>query len=105
MDSVAPEDVADALELIAKSLITLKLALLGYSAIKGIAGIFSTIRSFLAIFGIGGSAATTAATMDTVATAATGLSTALTHLRTGSRGTALHRSQTTQSPCRENWQR
>lgn len=80
MDSVTPEDVADALELIAKSLITLKLALLGYSAIKGIAGIFSTIKSFLAIFGIGGSAATTAATMDTVATAATGLSTALTGL-------------------------
>lgn len=80
MDSVTPEDVADALELIAKSLITLKLALLGYSAIKGIADIFSTIKSFLAIFGIGGSAATTAATMDTVATAATGLSTALSGL-------------------------
>ena len=72
--------MADALELIAKSLITLKLALLGYSAIKGITGIFSTIKSFLAIFGIGGSAATAAATMDTVATAATGLSTALTGL-------------------------
>ncbi len=80
MDSVTPEDVADALELIAKSLITLKLALLGYSAIKGITGIFATIKSFLAIFGIGGSAATAAATMDTVSTAATGLSTALTGL-------------------------
>lgn len=57
---------------------SLKLALLGYSAIKGIAGIFATIKSFLAIFGIGGSAATVAATMDTVSTAATGLSTALT---------------------------
>ncbi len=80
MDAVTPEDVADALELIAKSLITLKLALLGYSAIKGITGIFSTIKSFLAIFGIGGSAATAAATMDTVSTAATGLSTAMTGL-------------------------
>ncbi len=80
MDSVTPEDVADALELVAKSLITLKLALLGYSAIKGIVGIFSTINSFLAIFGIGGSAATAASTMDTVATAATGLSTALSGL-------------------------
>ncbi len=80
MDSVTPEDVADALELIAKSLITLKLALLGYSAVRGITGIFSTIKSFLAIFGIGGSAATAAATMDTVSTAATGLSTALTGL-------------------------
>lgn len=77
MDSVTPEDVADALELTAKSLIALKLALLGYSAIKGIAGVFSTIKSFLAIFGIGGSAASTAAGMDTVAAAAGGLSTAL----------------------------
>lgn len=80
MDSVKPEDVADALELLAKSLIALKLALLGYSAIKGIAGVFATIKSFLAIFGIGGSAATAAATMDTVSTAAAGLSTALTGL-------------------------
>lgn len=80
MDSVTPKDVADALELLAKSLIALKLALLGYSAIKGIAGVFATIKSFLAIFGIGGSAATAASTMDTVATAATGLSTAFTGL-------------------------
>lgn len=80
MDSVTPEDVADALELIAKSLIALKLALLGYSAIKGISGIFATIKSFLAIFGIGGSAATAASTMTTVSTAATGLSTALSGL-------------------------
>lgn len=80
MDSVTPEDVADALELIAKSLIALKLALLGYSAIKGIAGIFATIKSFLAIFGIGGSAAAAATTMDTVSTAAIGLSGALSGL-------------------------
>lgn len=80
MDSVTPEDVADALEMIAKSLIALKLALLGYSAIKGITGIFGTIKSFLAIFGIGGSAATTAANMDTVAASIGGLSTALTAL-------------------------
>lgn len=78
MDSVKPEDVADALELVAKGLIALKLALLGYSAIKGITGIFGTIKSFLAIFGVGGSAATTAANMDTVATSAKGLSGALT---------------------------
>lgn len=78
MDSVTPEDVADALEMIAKSLIALKVALLGYSAIKGITGIFGTIKSFLAIFGVGGSAATTAANMDTVATSAKGLSGALT---------------------------
>lgn len=78
MDSVTPEDVADALEMMAKSLIALKLALLGYSAIKGITGIFGTIKSFLAIFGVGGSAATTAANMDTVAASAKGLSGALT---------------------------
>ena len=78
MDSVTPEDVADALEMIAKSLIALKVALLGYSAIKGITGIFGTIKSFLSIFGVGGSAATTAANMDTVATSAKGLSGALT---------------------------
>ncbi len=80
MDSVTPEDVADALEMIAKSLIALKLALLGYSAIKGITGIFGTIKSFLAIFGVGGSAAKTAANMDTVAASIGGLSTALTGL-------------------------
>lgn len=78
MDSVTPEDVADALEMIAKSLIALKVTLLGYSAIKGITGIFGTIKSFLAIFGVGGSAATTAANMDTVAASAKGLSGALT---------------------------
>jgi len=80
MDSVKPEDVADALELVAKGLIALKLALLGYSAIKGITGIFGTIKSFLAIFGVGGSAAKTAANMDTVAASIGGLSTALTAL-------------------------
>lgn len=80
MDSVTPEDVADALEMIAKSLIALKLALLGYSAIKGITGIFGTIKSFLAIFGVGGSAAKTAANMDMVAASIGGLSTALTAL-------------------------
>lgn len=80
MDSVTPEDVADALEMIAKSLIALKLALLGYSAIKGITGIFGTIKSFLAIFGVGGSVAKTAANMDMVAASIGGLSTALTAL-------------------------
>lgn len=80
MDSVKPEDVADALELVAKGLIAVKLALLGYSAIKGITGIFGTIKSFLAIFGVGGSAAKTAANMDTVAASIGGLSTALTAL-------------------------
>ncbi|MBD5484053.1 MAG: hypothetical protein HDR18_00745 [Lachnospiraceae bacterium] len=47
MDSVSPEDVADALEMIAKGLIALKVALLGFSAISAIAGIFTTITTFL----------------------------------------------------------
>jgi len=77
MDSVTPEDVADALENLAKALVALKLALLGYSAIKGISGIFAVIQSFLAIFGVGGSAAAAATTMDTAAASARGLSGAL----------------------------
>ena len=60
MDSVSPEDVADALTKIGWSLIFLKGALLGYSAIKGITGILTTIKAFLAFFGVGGGAATAA---------------------------------------------
>lgn len=46
MDSVTPEDVADALTGIAEALITLKLALLGFSAISALAGVFTTIKTF-----------------------------------------------------------
>lgn len=50
MDSVTPEDVADALEMIAEALIGLKIALLGFSAISALASVFGTIKSFLGIF-------------------------------------------------------
>lgn len=77
MDSVTPEDVANALEMIAKGLISLKLALLGYSAIKGITGILTTIKAFLAFFGVGGGAATAGGGMATAAGGAGMLATAL----------------------------
>lgn len=50
MDSVTPEDVANGLEMIAKGLIALKLALLGFGAISALTGVFTTIKSFLAFF-------------------------------------------------------
>ena len=50
MDSVTPEDVADALEMIAEALIGLKIVLLGFSAISALASVFGTIKSFLGIF-------------------------------------------------------
>lgn len=56
MDSVTPEDVADALEMIAKSLIALKVALLGYSAISALVGVFTTIKTFLGFLASFGSA-------------------------------------------------
>ncbi len=80
MDNVTPEDVADALEKIAKGLIGLKLALLGYKAIEGISGVLTTIKTFLSFFGVGGKGATVAKGMEETATAATGLSTALSAL-------------------------
>lgn len=46
MDSVTPEDVADALVGIAEALIVLKLALLGFSAISALVGVFGVIKSF-----------------------------------------------------------
>lgn len=47
MDSVSPEDVADALVGIAEALIALKIALLGFNAISALVGVFTTIKSFL----------------------------------------------------------
>lgn len=77
MDSVSPDDVADALENIAKGLIALKLALLGYSAVKAVTSVLSTVKAFLSFFGVGGGAAETASTMETVATSSGTLATAL----------------------------
>lgn len=47
MDSVTPEDVADALVGIAEALIALKIALLGFNAISALVGVFTTIKTFL----------------------------------------------------------
>lgn len=46
MDNVSPEDVANALKIIAEALIGLKLVLLGFSAISALSGVFSTIKDF-----------------------------------------------------------
>lgn len=46
MDNVTPEDVADALEKIAKGLIALKLALLGFSVISALASFLTFLGSF-----------------------------------------------------------
>lgn len=55
MDSVTPEDVADALTGIVEALIALKVALLGFSAISAVTGAFTTIKTFLGfIVGFGG---------------------------------------------------
>lgn len=60
MDSVKPEDVADALEAIAKSIIALKVAVVGFSAIsKGLTALSSLIN-LLKFFGAGGGATSAA---------------------------------------------
>lgn len=54
MDSVSPEDVADALEDIAKAIISLKVAVVGFSAVsKGIT-MLSKLVDVLKLFGAGG---------------------------------------------------
>lgn len=54
MDSVSPEDVADALEDIAKAIISLKVAVVGFSAVsKGIT-MLSKLADVLKLFGAGG---------------------------------------------------
>ena len=51
MDSVTPEDVADALVGIAEALIALKLAILGFSVISAVAGVLTTLTTFLSSIG------------------------------------------------------
>lgn len=64
MDNVEPEDVAKAIERIAEVLIGLKLALLGFEAVKGVTAVFSVIKTFLSFFGKNGEAATVIGGMD-----------------------------------------
>ncbi len=51
MDSVEPEDVADALVGIAEALIALKIAILGFEAISAVAGILTTLITFFSSIG------------------------------------------------------
>lgn len=69
MDSVTPQNVADALESIAKGLIALKVALLGFSAIGAVVGVLTTIKTFLSFFGVGGAGAGAAGNIEATATA------------------------------------
>lgn len=77
MDSVSPEDVADALVKIADALIGLKVALLGYEAIKGIKGVFDAVKGFLAFFGAGGTGIAVAKNIEKTSTAIGALGSAL----------------------------
>lgn len=51
MDSVTPEDVADAITKLAEALIALKIAVLGFMAIKAVTGIFITLTTFFSSIG------------------------------------------------------
>ena len=88
MDNVDAGDVADALELIATALITLKVALLGFSTISAITDVFTTVKTFLSFFCVGGEASGVATTMTEISTAASRLSTALGYLATAGAGFA-----------------
>lgn len=50
MDSVSPEDVADAITKLAEAFIALKLALLGFTAIKGIVEVVTVLKNFFSLF-------------------------------------------------------
>ena len=50
MDSITAEDVANTLVKVAEALIALKLAMLGFAAIKGIAEIGTVLKSFFGMF-------------------------------------------------------
>lgn len=58
MDSVSPEDVADALEAIAKAIITLKVAVVGFSAVSKGVTLFSKLVDILKFFGGSGGSGT-----------------------------------------------
>lgn len=72
MDNVTPDEVANALENIAKALVTLKIALIGYKAISAITGFLTTITKFLSFFGVGGGAAGAASGLSSIGSAIAG---------------------------------
>lgn len=88
MDEVEPEDVANAIERIAEVLIGLKLALLGFEAIKGVTVAFTAIRTFLELFGKG-NGSVIAGEMTTAAGGVSGLATALGTLAAVATGFAI----------------
>lgn len=77
MDNTEPEDIAKAIGQIAGVLIGLKIALAGFEAVRGIAAVFTTIKTFLSFFGAGGAGTAAAGGMGTVTAALTGLAEAL----------------------------
>ena len=54
MDNVEPEDVANALEKLAIALISIKVAVMGFSAISAVLPIFKSLASILGLFGPAG---------------------------------------------------
>lgn len=72
MDSVSPEDVADALEAIAKAIISLKVAVVGFSAVsKGIT-MLSNLANVLKLFGAGGGISSALGGLKTIGTTIAG---------------------------------
>lgn len=73
MDKVTPRDVADGLEFLAKAIISIKLALLGFKAIVSVAKGLTMAKAFFAIWG-SGSGAVMAGEMTAAAGGISGLS-------------------------------
>ena len=72
MDNVKPEDVADALEAIAKSIIALKVAVVGFSAVsKGLTAL-SNLANILKLFGAGGGISSALGTLKSIGTTIAG---------------------------------
>lgn len=87
MDDVEPEDVANALELIAGALVTLKLGLLGFGAISALDNTFKIIKSFIGYFmengGVAGTITKTASSISTLGKALTNISGFLINMNPG----------------------
>lgn len=77
MDGTSARDVANTLEAVAKAIIALKVALLGFQALTAITTTLTTIKNFLGLFGAGGALAGASANIESTATALTGLTSAL----------------------------
>lgn len=78
MDSVSPEDVADALESIAKAIVSLKVAAMGFSAVSKGLSAFSKLADILKMFGAGGSASSVSGGLGSIASSVKKLATSFT---------------------------